>query len=507
MKKTLTGIAALAAAALMLTACSGGNPGDGGGDGAGTTDLKIGNLLDVQSWDPSLADIGFDGPYLSAVYDSLLALDADGQVIPSLATEWKVSDDFTTITMDLRDGVKFSDGADFDADAAVKSLEYLKKGATSQEAYLKVKSFEAVDDDTIAIHLKQRDDTILYFMGLGRSYMMSPKAIDAGTLADTPVGSGPYVRDEKTSVAGSEYHFTRTPDYWDAKDYDFETVSILPIGDQTALHNAMLSGQVNVIYADPANNDQAKQQGWNVTEQVASWVGFQVTDRVGKKLKPLGDVRVRQALLHAFDTKSILESVGAGSGTLTNQVFPADLPGYLPELNDMYGYDPAKAKELLAEAGYPDGFEISMPMAPLFQPWQAVVEQSLGDIGITVKWDDMQMGDYMTNAANYALSVTVTALDSNPIATVDRQVAKPQWYNPDPQVDQFPELQKQVDAVYAAEGDAQTEAVEELNRKLTDLAWFSVWYQSDNTFYSTADIRLQPTIGTMFPQLRNITKK
>ncbi len=505
MKKTLTGLAALAVAALALTACSGGGT-PGGGTGSGTDDLKIGNLLDVQSWDPSLADIGFDGPYLSAVYDSLLALDADGKVIPSLATAWKVSDDFTTITMDLRDGVKFSDGAAFDADAAVKSLEYLKKGATSQEAYLKVKSFEAVDDDTIAIHLKQRDDTILYFMGLGRSYMMSPKAIDAGTLADTPVGSGPYTMDT-TSVAGSEYHFSRTKDYWDAEDYDFDTVSILPIGDQTALHNAMLSGQVNVIYADPANNDQAKQQGWNIAEQVASWVGFQLTDRVGTKSKPLGDVRVRQALAYAFDTKSMLDTIGSGSGTLTNQVFAAGLPGYVPALNDKYSYDPAKAKALLAEAGYPDGFELTMPMSPLFQPWQAVVEQSLGDIGITVKWGDMQMGDYMKNASNYALSVSVTALDSNPVATVDRQAAKPQWYNPNPQIDQFPELQAQLDKVYTAQGDDQIAAVEKLNEELTGKAWFSVWYQSNNTFYSTSDIQVQPTIGTMFPQLRNITRK
>lgn len=501
MKKTLTGAAAIAAAALVLTSCS------AGADPEAASELKIGNFLDLTSWDPALADIGFDGPYLSAVYDPLLALDKDGEVIPVLAEEWTVSDDRKTITMDLRSGVEFSDGTEFDADAAVKSLEYLKEGALSREAYLKVDSFEAVDEDTVAIHLNKRDDTILYFMGLGRSYMMSPDAIDAGTLADTPVGSGPYVLDEATSVAGSEYRFTRTPDHWDAANYDFDAVSIMPLGDATALQNAMLSGQANVIYADPANSPQAKEQGWNVSDKVASWVGFQPTDRMGDKLKPLGDVRVRQAISYAFDTASMLEKVGSGSGVVTNQVFAADLPGYLPELNDRFAYDPKKAKELLAEAGYPDGFEVTMPMAPPFQPWQAVVEQSLGEIGITVTWDDMQMADYMTNASNYPFSIALTALDSNPIATVERQIAEPQWYNPDPQVDRVPELQELVDAVYEETGDAQIANVEKLNEKITDLAWTSVWYQSYNTFFSAEDIQVDPLIGTMFPTLRLIHQK
>ena len=210
MKKTLTGVAALAAAALALTACSGGGGSAGGGDEAtgAVKPLSIGNFLDVTSWDPSLADVGFDGPYMSAIYDPLLAIDEHGTPQPALATDWEVSDDFTTITMNLRTDAVFSDGEPFNADAAVKSLDYLKQGARSQEAYPKVESFEAVDEDTIAIHLTERDDTILYFMALGRSYMMAPDAIDAGTLAEKPVGSGPYTLGD-SSITGAEYHFDK----------------------------------------------------------------------------------------------------------------------------------------------------------------------------------------------------------------------------------------------------------------------------------------------------------
>jgi peptide/nickel transport system substrate-binding protein len=177
MKKTLTGLAAVAAAALALTSCSSGGSGDGSGGGGGegaVVPLNVGNFLDVTSWDPALADIGFDGPYLSAIYDPLVVDNGKGEPEPALATEWEVSEDFKTITMDLRTDAVFSNGEEFNAEAAVKSLEYLKEGVRSQEAYTKVDSFEVVDEDTIAIHLTQRDDTILYFMGLGRSYMMAP---------------------------------------------------------------------------------------------------------------------------------------------------------------------------------------------------------------------------------------------------------------------------------------------------------------------------------------------
>lgn len=248
MKRMPLALAAAVAVTLALTSCSGGaSPSPSDGSGVDSPDaLNIGNFLDVTSWDPSLADIGFDGPYLSAVYDALIALDADGEPIPSLATEWTVADDDLSIDLDIRTDAVFSDGTPVDVDAVITSLEYLKAGARSGEAYVNVASFEKVDDDTVRIALTQRDDTILYFMGLGRSYVASPAAIEAGTLGSEPIGSGPYVLDSTTSVAGAEYHFTKTADHWDADAYPFSELAIFPITDATARHNAMLSGQINV---------------------------------------------------------------------------------------------------------------------------------------------------------------------------------------------------------------------------------------------------------------------
>lgn len=507
--KKATIAAVLTASALVLTACSGGTSTDPSTDSAGgdgVAELNIGNFLDVTSWDPSLADIGFDGPYLSAIYDPLVTIDGDGQPQPGLATDWEVSDDFTTITMNLRTDTEFSNGEAFTAEAAVKSLDYLKAGVRSQEAFQKVDSFEAIDEDTIAIHLAQRDDTILYFMGLGRSYMMAPAAIDAGTLAETPIGSGPYTLGA-SSVPGAEYHFDKVADHWASADFPFDPLTISPLSDATAMLNGMEAGQFNLIYGDKTGMDMAPDYGWNVSSGLAMWVGLQFSDRVGatEMGKPLGDVRVRQALNYAFNGQEMVDTIAQGVGVATNQVFPAETPGYVADLNGLYKPSIEKAKALLAEAGYADGFDVTMPMAPPFQPWQAIIEQTFSELGIGVTFKETDFMQYMSVAPEYPMFVAVIAMDGNPVATVERQIANPQWYNPNPGIEAFPEVQKQIDVALTAEpGDAQTAEIEKLNEMVTEQAFFSVWSQSTNSYISTSEFTVTPVIGMMFPTLRQI---
>lgn len=509
-RMTLALAATVAATTLALAGCTGAatpTPTDGGGGAAtGPEALNIGNFLDVTSWDPSLADIGFDGPYLSAVYDTLIALDADGNPVPSLATEWTVAEDDLSIDLDIRTDAVFSDGTPVDVDAVVKSLEYLKEGARSGEAFLNVKGFSAVDEDTVQIELTQRDDTILYLMGLGRSYVMAPASIDAGTLGAEPIGSGPYVLDATTSVPGAEYHFTKVADHWDAETYDFAELSIFPIMDATARHNAMLSGQINVQYGDVANLAQAEEQNWNVAQRVSGWAGLVITDHTGAKSEPLAKLEVRQALNYAFDGAAILAAVGAGAGVATNQVFPDGGAINDPALNDRYAFSMDKAKELLADAGYADGFEITMPMSPIFEMWKPSAEQTLTELGVTVTWDNMQMQDYQLNAPNYPMFISFLAMDGNEVATVSRQLTSVQWYNPTPDWASNEVLKPLVEKVQTERGEAQTAAIAELNEALVDQAWWSVWYQANNIFYSAEGVQLQPIVGMMFPTLRYITQ-
>ncbi|WP_330241456.1 ABC transporter substrate-binding protein [Streptomyces sp. NBC_00525] len=497
-RATVVAVAAMAMAACTNTTTS--------GSGTADEDIKIGTLLDVTSWDPAQADIGFDGPYLSALYDPLISLDKDSKPVPGLAKEWKYSADFLTLTMDLRTGVEFSDGQAFDADAAVQNLEHLKAGVRSGSTYDNVTDIKKVDADTIALHLKKKDDALLYYMGIGRSWMASPAAIKADTLANQPVGSGPYTYEKGKSTPGSDYVFAKKSGHWDDKTYPFSTVHIQPIADPTASFNAMLSGQLDIAYANAADIPRAKDNGWNVASDVATWVGLQYTDRTGKQLKPLGDVRVRRAISHAFDGAAMLKSVGQNAGVATNQVFPAGRPVYDETLNSRYAFDLDKAKKLMAEAGYPDGFKVTMPMSSIFQPWQPSVQQTLGKIGIKVTWKNLSPADYQKNAATFPMFVAVLALDSNPAASVDGRITSQQWFNPNPSTDDFPKVKELVGKIEAATGDAQVPLIQQLNKEITEQAWQDVWYQANNTYFSVKGITVTPITGMMFPTLRFVQR-
>ncbi|MBB5939313.1 ABC transporter substrate-binding protein [Streptomyces zagrosensis] len=494
----------VAVIALALAACT--NAGASSGGSGPDEKIKIGTLLDVTSWDPAQADIGFDGPYLSAVYDPLVALDKDSHPIPALATSWTYSPDHLTLTMRLRSGVTFSDGQPFDATAAVHNLQHLKAGVRSGQTYANVSAVRQVNRNAIAIHLKKKDDALLYSMGLGRSWMASPAAIKAKALSTRPAGSGPYTYDTGKSTPGSSYVFTRKPGHWDRKTYPFGTVSVFPIADPTASFNAMLSGQLDVAYANAADIPHAKRNGWNVASKVATWVGIQFTDRMGKRLKPLGDIRVRQAINHAFDGAAILKSVGQGAGVATNQVFPAGDPAYDASLNDQYAFDMDKAKQLMADAGYPDGFRVTMPMSSIFQPWQPAVQQILGQLGIKVTWKNLSPADYQKNAATYPMFVAVVALDSNAAASVDGRIASRQWFNPNPSTEAFPELHKLLGTIGATSGQKQIAQIRRLNAEVTNQAWQDVWYQANNTYFSNKGIKVTPLTGMMFPTLRFIQR-
>lgn len=501
-------LVAAAVAAMTLAGCTSSSGDTGGGGGAaGTDELKAGVFLDVTSWDPALADIGFDGPYLSAVYDPLVALDKDAQPVPALATSWDWSPDRLTLTMHLRQGITFDDGQKFDATAAVANLRHLKSGVRSGQAYLNVASVDAKGADAVELHLSKRDDALLYFMGLGRSWMASPAAIQANSLATGPSGSGPYTYDKAQSTPQSQYVFTKKKAHWDSATYPFQTVRLFPITDQTASFNAMLSGQLNVQFANAANLPKAQQNGWNVAQKASSWVGVQFADRTGTQVKALGDQRVRQAIGYAFDAAGILKAVGNDSGTVTDQLWPVDSPIYDKSMNGKYQTDMAKAKQLLADAGYPGGFSVKMPMSPIFQAWQPAANQTFGELGVKVDWQNMQMPDYQKNAPTYPMFLAVIAMDANDMATLTDQVTSAQWYNPNPSVDAFPEVKALVDQVENADpGPAQSQLLKQLNSKLVDLAWWDVWYQANNMYFSVKGITVTPITGMMFPTLRFIQR-
>jgi peptide/nickel transport system substrate-binding protein len=478
---------------LAATACGGGGSAAGQGGSGGT--LTLAPLVPAQPWDLADAGLGNNTQYYQPVYDSLLLQDAKGEPAPNLATSWSYDAARTKLTLKLRSGVKFTDGTAFDADAVKANLTHTRQGTNEAAGQLKViKSVDVADPSTVTVTLSAPDPSFLVNLGSVAGMMASPKAIESGTLKTKPVGSGPYVLDASATTPGSRYTFTRNPGYWNKGAFPYEKIVLKPLRDPTAVLNALRSGQINgALITNPKNIAPARGSGLKVTEYVPGDVeGLYIWDRGGKIVKALGDVRVRRALNYAFDRNAIVKAAKRGLGTPTTQVFNPAGSAFDTALNSTYTYDPAKARQLLAQAGYPNGFEVTMPdFSAVFPDQQAVMTQQLAAIGVKVKIDKVP-SDQLINvllSGKYAVSY-FTLASFRPWDTIQIQVRKDSLWNvlhyEDPKVTDL------VAKAQAATGERQTALFKELNAYLVDQAWNAPWDFVENAYATTKGVKITP---------------
>ncbi|MEU3619521.1 ABC transporter substrate-binding protein [Streptomyces sp. NPDC006872] len=373
-----------AAALLALTACGGGTE-SSSSPSAKTLALAIQST--PNSFDPAQINDGQAAYVWSALYDTLLYTDNKGELKPNAAESWNYSADGLTLTLKLHPGMKFSSGAAVNAAAVKATLDRtMATPGSTQSLLASIKSVEAPDAATVVIHLEQRDGSLLSSLSMSAGAIGDPATMSAKSTALNPVGSGPYVLD-KSSVTGSTYVLKRRDDYWNVKAYPFRTVTVKVIQDPTASSNALRAGQINAGSADPQNSAQLKAAGYGISPLRATAVAnLVIADRAGSVLKPLGDTRVRQAINMAFDRAKIAKQLLKGAAQPTLQVFNPASGAYDAALEKTYPFDPAAAKKLLSEAGYPNGFSVTMPGFVYTKAFEPTVTQALDDIGIKVKW-------------------------------------------------------------------------------------------------------------------------
>src|SRR3954454_992562 len=229
----------LAAVAAVLTlavaACGSGSSSNSTTPGAHGGTLSLASVAVQQPWDLKDAGIRNNAQYYQPVYDSLLRLDAKGDPTPNLATAWKYDKTQTELTLTLRPGVKFTDGAPFDAAAVKTNFLHNQTGANEAAGQLKgVASVKVVNPTTAVVKLAAPDPSFVANLGNVAGMMASPKAIASGALKQGPVGTGPYTLDKSATTNGSVYTYVRNPSYWNAQAFPFDKVVIKPMTDPTA---------------------------------------------------------------------------------------------------------------------------------------------------------------------------------------------------------------------------------------------------------------------------------
>ncbi len=329
--------------------------------GCGKSDHKAGTSVTVKwayymptSWDPVTSRTGADINSISVAYASLTRLDAAGKVEPGLAKAWHYNGDGTAITFELRDKLTFTDGTKLDA-AAVKA--FFDRGLSQKNSFLKdqlsdIESISADSPTLVTLHLTQPDYQIPYLVAGRTGAIPSPTAAakDLAKLSLWPVGAGPFKMIE--SVPESYAYFVKNPDYWDAANIHVDRLEISVMPDPATLVAAIRSGAIDVSILPARRVAEAKADGLTVTI-APSLTAADMSINLNKA--PFTNGKVVEAFRYAFNRQEFVDVLTAGRGSITHQPFP---PGYYaadPELETLWGYDPDRAKVLLAAAGYQPG--------------------------------------------------------------------------------------------------------------------------------------------------------
>ena len=473
----------LAAAALVpvlaVSACGGDSKA-----GSSTSGSKVGESLTfgAVAAPPTLNPATSDPAYTSVLqwaYDPLIQMKPDGTFAPALAVKWGyVGEGNKTYELTLRDGVKFSDGEALNAEAVKTYLDYERSQKTGSVAGLlgTIESVNVTGPLTLQIKLKTSDPglTFNFAQGFGAGFIASPKAVaSAGSLDKGTAGAGPYMLDAAKTVANDHYAFVPNPNYWNKEAQHWRQVTVRVIPNPSSMVQAMRAGQVQAAVGDATTLAAAKGAGLTVTAPPQALTGINLVDRKGSVSKAMGDVRVRQALNYAVDRKAIAKALYGDEKLALSQYALPGSAGYDEALNNKYPHDVAKAKQLLAEAGYADGLTVealSVNLLGLDKVTQAIAGQ-LKEAGVTLKlttqanandyFMSMVSGKYPVVALGYGLSNMGTLYAGF--------VNKAGPFNPLHVTD--PEL----DALYAkyfVVNEADSAAVQkQINARLVDQAW------------------------------------
>lgn len=475
--------------------------------------LNIGLATASSSLDPAQMNQA-GNTFAQPAYDSLITLDAEGNLQPALAESWKFLDQENKVfQLKLRKGVKFADGTDLNADAVVQWLKYLDSGKSNMAPLVNSGEVRADDESTVTITwpvphpVAARSFTPAFLNGM----VASPKALADGgkSLSTATVGTGPYQLDPAQTVAGDHYTYVKNPTYWNpsAQAYDKMVIKVVSSNDQRL--NGLKTGQLDLVNGDVASAPTAKQDGNSVLGEPTIMVGLNLMDRDGKLGSPLKDVRVRQAINFALDKQSIASGLTGGYGKVSVQTIVPSEPGHVPALDSRYDYNPEKAKQLLAEAGLPDGFTLKTVAVdnPTIGPMSQVIAQQLEQVGIKLDLQVKPSDGYMQSMSGGEVPAAVIGYGSQPLWMEYKGL-----FGPQAAFNGLKTSRPEIDDLYtraSAEGDPQKarELNEQLQTYLVDQAWYApaawvpvIWFASPRVAPLTVSPgRPQPLLSDVKP--------
>jgi glutathione transport system substrate-binding protein len=350
-------------------------------------DLTFGLSADPPNLDPHVDSGAAASTIKQLVYSTMVRYWLGGELQPNLADSWEISDDGLEYTFALRPGVTFHDGAPFTAEDVKASIERMQDeavGATLQVEMSAIEEVVAEDELTVRLRLGQPNPAMIEYLAQPDAAIMSKAFLDAGTDPNTTMlGTGPFTfvsREPgvRTELARNEGYFREGLPYLDR-------IIFVPYTDENTRVSALLGGEIDIADYVPWKDMQTVEDDPNLKLALGQEAAFMCVI-YNVEEPPFDNPLVRSALSYAYDRQAIVDAVFFGRGsTITGGLIPSSSWAHNAELDGTYPYDPARAQELLAEAGFADGFSVTLLSTSQYGMHQSsaeIAQQNLQAIGI-----------------------------------------------------------------------------------------------------------------------------
>ena len=478
--RRLLPLAATAALALLTSQVSAG-PSD--------NSMVFASPVDLTTADPAAGTFGSDMQFLYSMYDRLIDFKSEDLLPrPMLATDWSWSDDKLTLTLNLRQGVKFQDGTDFNAEATKASLEYFIKVGRNQDLDY-ISKIEVLGPYKLALTSEQPNSQLLGLLADRAGMIMSPTALEkwGDDYGQHPVGTGPFMF--KEHMIGDKFVVERFPDYWNRDAVSLDRIEYRIVKSSTSAVAALMTGQVDYLAAIDPVNLPAIERNPRVRVAVEPTIGYSIL-KVNTGLAPMDKAEVRQAVNMAIDREAIARSLyGDLPSKPTVLPVPREYWPSSPDVQDSVKYDPEGARALLTKAGYPDGVTLpfcinsvqGMPLPGL--KIADIMTEQMKLAGITLDVEAMATTEGCTQKFNDAKAVPMLLIGwsgrLDPAITYNQMMSSTSFYNiAKKSYGDTDELLAQLNATFDVE--AQKPIYDALNRNYVEYLPFISLYSYVN---------------------------
>ena len=374
------------------------------------TGVVLGAQLEPPGLDPTVGAAGAtDGVVYGNIFEGLTRIDQNGEVQPALAKTWEISPDGLTYTFHLQKGVRFHDGTPFDASIVKFSLDRARapESANAQKVlFAPIEQVDIIDPLTVQVRLRHPAGNFLFNMGWGDAVMVAPQSAAANAVH--PVGTGPFRFAEWRK--GYAIDLVRNDVYW-GNPAKSAAIRFLFIPDPAAAYAALMAGDVDGFANDPAPENVRAFAADPRFDVVVGDTEGEVILAINNARKPFDDIRVRRAIAFALNRQDIIDGAMFGYGQPIGSHFsPADA-GYV-DLTGMYAHNLARARALLAEAGYGDGLDVTLKLPPPSYARRSgeIVAAQLGKAGIHVRIRNIEWAGWLDQVfANKDYDLTIVA--------------------------------------------------------------------------------------------------